>query len=228
MFAAGALELERPFLGPLYNFNFMALHPRLRQLHSSLPRRPRHKNFAETLESSAEAPRVDAQASDARTRIGGWFPTRVETGATSVARSLWFSMEITEEESPWIFAKDRKAALVISTLEALAVLVDLKLQFGEVAGGARTRVRVAPTITDNRGNGAALNKLMTTKFPASALLMELSCYMKKTSVRAIEADRLANAVFDGFDPTLRIPVSTSERSRVGTFPECQAEWTVAR
>ena len=38
-----------------------------------------------------------------------------------------------------------------------------------IPGGGRTCVTVAPTITDNRGNGAALNKLMTTKFPASAL-----------------------------------------------------------
>ena len=69
---------------------------------------------------------------------------------------------------------------------------------------SKERVRIAPTLTDNRGNGAALNKLMTTKFPASALLMELACYMKKMSIRAVvewapregnkEADRLANGI----------------------------------
>ena len=88
----------------------------------------------------------------------------------------------------------------------------LKLQFGEIPGRGRTDVTVAPTITDNRGNGAALNKL-----PASALLMELSCYIKKMSIRTAvhwtpregnnEADRLANGVLDGFDPMLRIPVN---------------------
>ena len=51
----------------------------------------------------------------------------------------------------WLFAKDRKAALVISTLETLVVLVAFKLQFGEIPGGGRTNVTVAPTITDNRG-----------------------------------------------------------------------------
>ena len=75
------------------------------------------------------------------------------------------------------------------------------------------------TLKDNRGNGAALNKLMTTKFPASALLMELSCNMKRVSIRMIvewapregnrEADRLANGVFDEFDSKLGIPVSAN-------------------
>ena len=58
-----------------------------------------------------------------------------------------------------------------------------------------------PTITDNRGNGALLNKLMSTKFPASAVLMELASYMRRMSLRTVvewapregnkEADKLA-------------------------------------
>ena len=84
---------------------------------------------------------------------------------------------------------------------------NLKLQFGEAPGRSRTNVTVAPTITDNRGNVSALNKLMTTTFSASALLMELSCCMKKMSIRTAvhwtpregnkEVDRLANGVFGG-------------------------------
>ena len=228
MFVAGALELERPFLGPLYKF--MALHPRqstrrvptyvafiLRYLAEQVTR-SRHYSCSESSVSTAEAPRVDAQASAARTGIGGWFPRRDESGAINLSKSPWFSLEITEDEWPWVFAKGRKAALVISTLEALAVLIALKLQYGEEPGRTKTRVTIAPSLTDNRGNGAALNKLMTTKFPASALLMELSCYMKKMSIRASvewipregnkEADRLANGIFHDFDPCMRIPVGT--------------------
>ena len=71
MFVAGALELERPFLGPLYKF--MVLHPReSMRLHprESMRRVPsfvsfladqvaatRHYNCAEILESSEEAQR---------------------------------------------------------------------------------------------------------------------------------------------------------------------------
>ena len=86
MFVARALELERPFLGPLCKF--VALHPQqstrrvpsyvsfiLRNLADQVAR-TRHYNCADTLESSAEAPRVDAQACDMKTEIGGWFPWR--------------------------------------------------------------------------------------------------------------------------------------------------------
>ena len=69
------------------------------------------------------------------------------------------------------FREEGQASLVISTLEALAVLISLKLFHGEIPAPHRSRVLVAPTWTDNRGNGAALNKLMTTGFPASAVLM---------------------------------------------------------
>ena len=49
----------------------------------------------------------------------------------------------------------------------------------------KKKVTVAPTWTDNRGNGSALNKLMTTKFPACAVLMELSAYMKRMSMKVV-------------------------------------------
>ena len=78
---------------------------------------------------------------------------------------------------------------------------------------------MVPSLTDNRGNGALLNKLMTTKFPASALLMELSTHMKRMNMRTVvewaprdcnrEADQLANGIMTGFDPALRLHVSSS-------------------
>ena len=134
--------------------------------------------------------------------------------------SPWFSLEIHEQEWPWVFSKSRKPAVVISILEALAPLVALKLQFGEQPRTLQTKVSVAPTVTDNRGNGALLNKLMTTKYPASAVLMELAAYMKKMSLRTVvewtpregnrEADKLANGQWDDFDEALRIPVAAAD------------------
>ena len=229
MFVARALELERPFLGPLYKF--MALHPRqstrrvpayvsfiLHYLADQVAQ-SRHYNCSET----QEAPRVDAQSSNTRTGIGGLFPRRNSNGSVDLSISPWFSTEMMEQEWPWIHTKENKAALKISTLEALAVLVALKLQFGGTPGEGRNRVKIAPT--DNRGNGSALNKLMTTKFTASALLMELSCYMKNMSFRTVvewapreankEADSLANGVFDGFllCGFRPMPAASSGRSR---------------
>ena len=103
-----------------------------------------------------------------------------------------------------MFEKGGKPALVVSTLEALAVLVSLKASHGSEAPEHGTKV----TWTDNRGNGSALNKMMTTRFPASAVLMELSEHMRGMSQKVLvewtpregnqEADRLANGDATGF------------------------------
>ena len=43
---------------------------------------------------------------------------------------------------------------------------------------------MVPTWTDNRVNGSALNKLMSTKFPSIAVVMELSCHLKRMAAKA--------------------------------------------
>ena len=48
-----------------------------------------------------------------------------------------------------------------SPLEALEVLVALKLLYGEEPGDGRTNVKVASTSTDNRGNRSEMNFLLT-------------------------------------------------------------------
>ena len=133
MYVAGALEYERPFLAPLYKF--LSLHPRgsvrtvpayvaffLNFLATQIEE-CRHTSCAEVLLSSTCAPRVDAQASETRTGIGGWLPTLRADGTIDTKASPWFSLEIREEDFPWIFEKSGKPVLVISILEALAVLL---------------------------------------------------------------------------------------------------------
>ena len=76
---------------------------------------------------------------------------------------------------------------------------------------------VATTSTGNHGNGAALNKLMTTKFHASRVLLGLACYVKRAGMKALvewsardgnrEADALANGDFSEFNLKLCIPLS---------------------
>ena len=132
MYVAGALEFERPYLAPLYKF--MNLHPRdsvrrvpafvafiLRYLATQVEE-CRHSPCASVLRSAETAPRVDAQASETRTGVGGWRPVVDESGVPDPARSPWFSLEVTKEQWPWVFAKSDRPALVISTLESLAVL----------------------------------------------------------------------------------------------------------
>ena len=91
------------------------------------------------------------------------------------------------------------------------------VRYGEEPGRDQSRVMVVPSTTDNKANNAVLNKLLTTKFPASAVLMELAVYMKKMSLRTVvewsprtgkqEADRLANGDHSGFAEEHRIKVT---------------------
>ena len=191
MYVVSALEYERPFLAPLYRF--MTMHPR-----GSSRRVPAYVRFilnyiAEEVSETRHYPcdsvlwnetccsRVDAQASDGQTVVGGWLPYL-----------------------------DRKSSQIISTLEALAVLLSLKLFAAPQPDGQKRRVTILPTWTDSRGNGSVLNKLMTTRYPSSALVMELDAEMKKGSVKAQvewtprefnrEADALANGDSSQFSP----------------------------
>ena len=130
MHVAGALQYERPCLAPLYKF--LSMHPRgstrtvpadvaffLNYLSKQIEE-CRHGSSSEELLSSITAPRVDTQASISRTGIGGTIDVRT---------CQWFSLEIREKDFPWVFEKSGKPALVISTLEAPAVLVDRWVAF---------------------------------------------------------------------------------------------------
>ena len=79
------------------------------------------------------------------------------------------------------------------------------------------RLVVVPSYTDNRGNGALLNKLMSCKFPAlsapdgvwGAAKIFRSSAGRKVGTQGDElwrADRLANGDTSGFDPLLRLRV----------------------
>ena len=46
------------------------------------------------------------------------------------------------------------------------------------------QAQVVPRWKNNRENGSALNKLMTTRFSASAVMMELAAYLKHRALKA--------------------------------------------
>ena len=79
-----------------------------------------------------------------------------------------------------------------------------------------------PTWTDNRGNGSALNKMMTTRYPSSAVLMEMAVFMKRHRLKALvewtpreanrEADELANGVVHRFAPSLEVKIQPEQLS----------------
>ena len=105
---AGALEFERPLLGPL--LKFLTIHPRgsVRRVPSHVAiilkylshqvERSKHCPCASELVSSEVAPRVDA--SGVRTGIDGWYPVLGEDGHLDPKRSPWFSLEIRQDQFP--------------------------------------------------------------------------------------------------------------------------------
>ena len=164
-----------------------------------------HRHFwcAPTLRPPTFSPRADAQASPTLTGVGGWLPYVDVAGVSDVSRSCWFSVEITMADWPKLYDSSSPRSMRSPSHY-------LSHSFMR----RRTRVLIAPTWADNRGYGAALNKLMTTGFPASALLMELAAYMHKMMVKVqveqspptsnVEADALANGDHRAFDPALRV------------------------
>ena len=104
---------------------------------------------------------------------------------------------------------------VIATLEALAMLLAIRAFFPNAQEAKRTKLVVIPSYTDNRGNGALLNKLMSSKYPLSALLMEFGEQLRHSGVGPDvrwsretnrEADRPANGDSSGFSPAFRLRV----------------------
>ena len=151
------------------------------------------------IHSWVTAPRVDAQAGEERTGLGGWALVMNSEGKLDPWLSPWFSYEYW----PWIFERGDKPSLIISTLEAPAVLISLKMFFGDGPKQGRTKVQVVPTWTDNRENGSTLNTLTSTKFPSRAAKASVEWAPRSTNC---EADAVANGITDSFDPSQRIVV----------------------
>ena len=96
----------------------------------------------------------------------------------------------------------------------------LKLFYGDKPQSSHAHIQMIPSFTDNRGNGSALNKLMSNKHPSSAVVMELACYLKRMGIKAVvdwaprsanyEADELANGHTGRFDPSKRLFFKASD------------------
>ena len=233
-YAAQALYYERAFLGLLYLWLGSLIHSsqrratipwaiRLvlkwigRRMADSVAECGRLQVAPHRSQASVEWFRTDAKAEGGRAWIGGW----ELLGNLAPFESRWFSMEITREEAPWIFAKERDPQWVIAALELLASMVAIALFDPEAKRGGLSECTLTGS-TDNRGNTYIVTKLASTKWPITTLLIELSEQLRKRGAILnltwkkrddnSEADALTNCDFSKFNPELRIDKRFSDIS----------------
>ena len=123
-------------------------------LHPGVSLRGGHRQWASLLCRRAEAV-INSQARVDRMGIGWWVPALHADGSLDVSLSRWFRIEIKEGRLALDLWK-RRSALPDDIDSGGSRRIGLLEPFMEPAH--RTSILVAPTWTDNCGNGAALNK----------------------------------------------------------------------
>ena len=225
-FALQAIDLLRPFLGPLYawaaavpRYAVMPLPAMVRLIVLFLKRMLQEGFRSLPCGSGAdwvpEAFRADAKAEGEEVRIGGW--ELGPSGESSSAR--WFSETLTRFNAPWVFEAGEPYR-VIAALELLATLCCVVAFPPEKVGSCVGSITISGT-TDNLGNKAVVARLMTTKYPLVAVLMELAAQLLQRGLaldlnwtprlQNLEADALTNADYRGFNPARRVRVDVGGR-----------------
>ena len=226
-FALNAVDLLKPFLGPLYAWAsavprhavlplpamvrliVLFLKRMLKEGYRSLP-------CGNGADWTRESFRADAKAEGEDVCIGGW-----ELGPDSdPAKARWFSETLTRFNAPWVF-ESGEPFRVIAALELLATLCCLVAFPPEGEEGMVGSLTISGT-TDNLGNKSVVARLLTTKFPLVAVLMELAAQLMHRGqvlelnwaprLQNLEADALSNSDFRGFNAARRVRVN------VGSHP----------
>ena len=224
-FAALALEWEKPFLGPLYSWS-SAIQGKIGGMKIPVMIRVLCLWLAERLEgcdrlqapsklsTETVGPRffTDAKAADGRAWIGGFL--EIVEGC----QGPWFSLEVTESWGPWAFVKGDTKRVIVA-LELLATLIAVKLWVPD-SDSRQLAIVSMKGFTDNKSNESLVRKGMTTKFPSTLILMELTeelasknsqlelSWLRRDSNQL--ADDLTNEKFDMFDSAFRIPLKGEE------------------
>ena len=159
--------------------------------------------------SASECFRTDAKAAGDTVAIGGW-----ETSVTKDPKEArWFSIVLNQDNTPWLKCKGEPFQ-VIASLELLSSLYAVMAFWPEGKANDGAITLTGAGITENLGNACVVSKLMTTKFPLCAILMELSEQLdcRSSWLRLLwsprdqnqEADALTNSDFHQFSAANRI------------------------
>ena len=149
--------------------------------------------------------------------LGGWDTSKGLD--TSVAP--WFSLKITREEAPWLFRVTKRGISSSPTISASELLSSLVATHLFIKADSHCRGKVLITgLTDNQGNQHIMRKLMTTKMPVGAVLIQYALMLTAKDIDLslnwvarednTEADALTNEDFSGFDPSRRVQISLGD------------------
>ena len=229
-YVSGVVEYYRPFLSPMFAWvaaapagavlpvppmvllvlDWIARELETGRLTTSHKVRPR---------SQGELFRTDTKAETDYVVLGGW----KSEGGKRAEEAEWFSIRLTKEEVPWLFEKGH-GSRTIAASELMATLVATHLFIPDYSDGQeRTASFVASAvegITDNKGNSYVVKKLLSTKLPLGAVVMQLASVLARKAVwldlhwkpreENVLADDLTNEDFSKFSPELRRNVSWAE------------------
>jgi len=154
--------------------------------------------------------KTDARADEEEAWVGGWEPHQ----SGNLKKSRWFALQVTRDWAPWAFIKNNPQRLIAS-LELLGTLLGVIFFSDKWSNGSRGSV-VGRAITDNLGNSFIVSKQMTTKFPVTLLLMEMTEWLRELDLvldlqwvpreQNNEADALSNMDTKDFDENHRIDI----------------------
>ena len=224
-FLAGIAKRARPFLAPLYSsssrvrggsFFELRLSTKLaiKFFEESIGDRPM-RPLSSWPSVLGEVFRVDAMADLERVAVVVW-----ETfHTTDTLKARWFSVKLNRTTAPYLYVKGEPFKTIASA-ELLAVTLAIMV-FGPAGKWRKGAGRVAVTgFTDNISNAYLLDKYLTTKFPASLVLMELSKQLELYDLNLNlawipreqnePADDLSKDRFEKFDLKCRVEVDMTK------------------
>ena len=135
---------------------------------SSLSASRRHHPCAMRVDSWDTALRFDAQASKTRRQLVASARRRRPPRPVALTVVQPRDHERTLARNPREGRQARSGIIHVGVF--LRLSSDLNLFHGTPPSENRTKIQLMPTWTDNRGSGATLKKLMTTRYPVSAVL----------------------------------------------------------
>ncbi|CAE7588864.1 unnamed protein product [Symbiodinium sp. CCMP2592] len=216
-FALSALGHLRPFLGPIYAWVAVLDNTTRRYqlskaiilvllfLAKALKGQGRLAPVGVRATCEKELFRTDARAEGDEVWTGGWAMDHSDT-----KQCRWFSERLDHKTAPWLYTSG-ESYRQIASLELLATLAAVVVF--DVPDASKCCFRCSAA-TDNKGNSHVLSRLLTTKFPLNAFLMELAMQLQTRGaelhlfwlprLQNVEADSLTNNDTARFDPSMRL------------------------